>query len=465
MKKLLLTSTALFTLSISGQSYADDNAQMMAQLKAMQTQMASMQKEMEKLKSQLAQSKTQTAKVEKIAAEIKHQKPPESVKAPENDIKITMSPAPKFETADGAYSFKVGGFAQVDAGVFQDDRKDHPDGTNVRRARLSVSGTIANDFNYKIENDFAGNSSTITDAYLEYAGLKPVSFMVGQFKEPFGLETLTSDLFTDFVERASTNLFSPDRKIGAMVSVNGELAPIGFWTASLGAFGSGTSSTASTDDESRDITGRLTWAPIAGKTEALHFGIAGSHRIPDSATDSFSFASRAENQLSSSSSDLSVNTGTITNVDSVNLLGLEAAAVYGPASVQGEFVRASVNRNTGIEPTFGGYYVEASYFLTGESRNYNAATGRFDRVKPKWPVNFKNGNYGAWQVMARYSNLDLNDKTFHGGELRDTTFGIKWLPNSNIMITANYIMSNSDSFSVTPNDDPKIWILRTQFDF
>lgn len=465
MKKLLLTSTALFTLSISGQSYADDNAQMMAQLKAMQTQMASMQKEMEKLKSQLAQSKTQTAKVEKIAAEIKQPKSPESIKAPENDIKITMSPAPKFETADGAYSFKVGGFAQVDAGVFQDDRKDHPDGTNVRRARLSVSGTIANDFNYKIENDFAGNSSTITDAYLEYAGLKPVSFMVGQFKEPFGLETLTSDLFTDFVERASTNLFSPDRRIGAMVSANGELAPIGFWTASLGAFGSGTSSTASTDDESRDITGRLTWAPIAGKTEALHFGIAGSHRIPDSATDSFSFASRAENQLSSSSSDLSVNTGTITNVDSVNLLGLEAAAVYGPASVQGEFVHASVNRNTGIEPGFGGYYVEASYFLTGESRNYNAATGRFDRVKPKWPVNFKNGNYGAWQVMARYSDLDLNDKTFHGGELRDTTFGIKWLPNSNIMITANYIMSNSDSFSVTPNDDPKIWILRTQFDF
>jgi len=421
--------------------------------------MASMQKEMERLKTQLAQNKTQAAKVEKIAAEIKQPKPPES------DVKITMSPAPKFETADGAYSFKVGGFAQVDAGTFQDDRKDHPDGTNVRRARLSVSGTIAKDFNYKIENDFAGNASGLTDAYLEYTGLKPVSFMVGQFKEPFGLETLTSDLFTDFVERASTNLFSPDRRIGAMISANGELAPIGFWTASLGGFGSGTASTGSTDDEAHDITGRLTWAPIAGKTEALHFGIAGSHRIPDASTDSFSFSSRAENQLSSSSSDLSVNTGTITNVDSVNLLGLEAAAVYGPASVQGELVRASVNRNTGIEPTFGGYYVEASYFLTGESRNYNAATGRFDRVKPKWPVNFKDGNYGAWQVMARYSDLDLNDKTFHGGELRDTTFGIKWLPNSNVMITANYIMSNSDSFSVTPNDDPKIWILRTQFDF
>lgn len=468
MKKLLLTSTALFTLCLHGQSYAQDNEAMLAQLKNMQAQMAAMQQEMNKLKEQLAQNKSQAAKVEKIAAEAKipaSAKAAETPKAPENDVKITMSPAPKFETADGAYSFKVGGFAQVDAGTFIDDRKDHPDGTNVRRARLSVSGTIARDFNYKIENDFAGNASGLTDVYLEYAGLKPISFMVGQFKEPFGLETLTSDLFTDFVERSSTNLFSPDRRIGAMVSANGELAPIGFWTASLGGFGSGTASTASTDDEARDITGRLTWAPIANKTEALHFGVAGSHRIPDASTNSFSFSSRAENQLSSASSDLAVNTGNITNVDSVNLLGLEAAAVYGSASLQGEFVRAAVNRNTGIEPTFGGYYVEASYFLTGESRNYNAATGKFDRVKPKWAFSPSKGGWGAWQVMARYSDLDLNDKTFHGGELRDTTFGVKWLPNSNIMITANYIMSNTDNFAVTPNDDPKIWMLRTQFDF
>ncbi len=133
--------------------------------------------------------------------------------------------------------------------------------------------------------------------------------------------------------------------------------------------------------------------------------------------------------------------------------------------MQGEYVRAAVNRNAGVEPTFGGYYVEGSYFLTGESRNYNAQTARFERVKPKWPLSFSEGGWGAWQVMARYSALDLNDKTINGGELRDTTFGIKWLPNSYTMITANYIMSNTDSHAVTPNDDPQIFLLRTQFDF
>ncbi len=459
MKKLLLTGTALIAVLTSGQAFAQDDEAMMKQLKAMQAQMESMQREMNKLKEQLAQNKAQTAKVEKVTNEIK------APKAPENDVKISMVPAPKIETADGAYSFKVGGFAQIDAGMFKDDIRDRPDGTNVRRARLNFSGTLAKDFKYKIENDFAGNVSALTDVYLEYAGLKPTSITVGQFKEPFGLETLTSDLFTSFVERSSTNLFSPDRKIGVMVSTYGETAPIGFWTASLGGFGSGTSSTSSTDDEARDITGRITLAPIAEKTRIIHFGVAGSHRIPDSSADSFSFSSRAENQMSSSSADLSVNTGTISNVSSVNLLGLEAAGVYGPFSLQGEYVRAAVNRNSGVEPTFGGYYVEASYFLTGESRNYNASSGRFDRVKPIWPLSVSEGGWGSWQVMARYSNLDLNDKTINGGQLRDTTLGIKWLPNSYTMITANYIMSNSDSHSVTPNDDPQIFLLRTQFDF
>lgn len=465
MKKLLLTGTAFFAL-LATPALAQDNDALLSQLKAMQAQMETMQKEMGKLKSQIAQSKTQSAKTEKLEKKtVKQADASKATKAPEKDVKITMDPAPKFETADGAYSFKIGGFAQIDAGIFDDDIRDRPDGTNVRRARLSASGTIANDFKYKIENDFAGNVSAITDAYLEYAGFKPVSITVGQFKEPFGLETLTSDLFTSFIERSVVNSFSPDRKIGAMVSTYGETAPIGFWTASLGGFGSGTSSTSSTDDEARDVTARLTWAPIADKTEVLHFGVAGSHRIPDASSDSFSFSSRAENQMSSSSADLSVNTGTITNVDNVNLLGLEAAGVYGPFSLQGEYVRAMVNRSSGVEPNFNGYYAEASYFITGESRNYNASTGRFERVKPKWPLSISKGNYGAWQVMARYSNLDLNDKTFHGGELRDTTFGIKWLPNNYTMVTANYIISNTDNFSVTPNDDPKIWLLRTQFDF
>jgi phosphate-selective porin OprO/OprP len=331
----------------------------------------------------------------------------------------------------------------------------------VRRARLSASGTLAHDFRYKLENDFAGNASALTDVYLTYEGFDPVAVTVGQFKEPFGLEVLTSDLFTTFSERASIFAFAPDRNIGVSIFTHGN-TPIGAYTAAIGGFGSGTG-VASTDDESRDLTGRLTIAPIAEKDKALHFGVAGNYRIPDSATDTYRVASRAENRLSSLQA---VDTGSIANVSHTNLLGLEAAGVWGPASVQGEYMLANIRREFGFrDATLDGYYVEASYFLTGESRNYAPAQGRFERVKPNHPFSLHGDGWGAWQAAARWSNLDLNDGPISGGEMNDLTLALRWLPTAHTLVSLNYIKANTDANAVTPNDDPSVWLLRTQLDF
>lgn len=458
MKRALFMGAALM-LSSSG-AYALDDAAVAEQLKAMQQQINALQAQVGALKRELAQANDKASSAQKSASEAKT-KVAEKRPSSGSDVKVSLSPGPKFETADGEYSFKVGGFAQVDAGVFDGDRRGYPDGTTLRRARLNASGTIAKIFNYKIENDFANNASALTDAFIEYAEFKPATLTIGQFKEPFGLETLTGDLFTSFTERASVVAFSPDRKIGAMLASSGD-APIGKWSAALGGFGDGTG-VASTDDEAHDATGRLTWAAIADKTQALHFGIAGSYRIPDSAGDAMTFSSRPESQLSNSL--LAVNTGSITNINHVSLLGLEAAGVWGPASLQGEFVRAAVDRRNAVDPAFDGYYIEGSYFLTGESRKYVAEQGKFDRVKPEWPFSLKEGHWGAWQAMARLSNLDLNDATVHGGEMKNVTLGVKWYPHANVAVLANYIRVNTDAYSVVPNDDPNIWVIRTQFDF
>lgn len=482
MQKIYKTTTAIACLLAAAPAFADDEA-IMEQLRAMQAQIAQMNGEISTLKKELSSAKEQVetarkqaASAEKTAAGAREAAAlsPAAGKASAapkeasgSDVKFTLSPGPKFETADGEYSFKLGGFAQIDAGAFSDDRRDHPDGTTVRRARLSASGVIAKDFNYKIENDFAGNASALTDVYLQYTGLDPVAVTIGQFKEPFGLETLTSDLFTSFVERAASHAFSPDRKIGVALSAYGR-GDIGAWTAAGGFFGAGTG-TASTDDEAKDFTGRLTLAPIAEKTEVLHFGIAGSHRIPDAAavtgagTDVYRVSSRPETALTSSQA---VDTGNMAGVDSVNLLGLEAAAVWGPFSAQGEYVLADVERRSGLsDPTFSGYYAEISYFLTGESRNYDAKAGRFDRVRPLNPFSLSKGGWGAWQVMARMSNLDLTDAGINGGEMNNMSLGVKWYPHSNVALLANYIKVDTNATAVTPGDDPDVWMLRTQFDF
>lgn len=468
MKHALWAVTLTGILASNSASAMDSDA-VMDQLKAMQQQMSSMQKEIARLQGELAKTKAQAASAEKTAEKIKDQASP---KAPEKDIKISMDPAPKFETADGRHSFKVGGFAQIDAGMFSDDRRDQPNGTNVRRARLNASGSMDRDWKYKLEYDFSPNTAALTDVYLEYAGFDRVSVMAGHFKEPFGLETLTSDLFTSFIERASTTAFSPDRNLGVMVSTYGNGSPVGAWTLSGGVFGGGVT-TSSSDDESLDFTARATVAPIADGARVLHLGVAGSHRIPDSAavtgvgTDVMTIASRPESRLTTAQQ---VSTGMMAGIDNINLLGLEAAAVYGPFSLQSEYVNADVNRRTGfMDETFSGYYAEASYFLTGESRNYSAKQGKFDRTKPKWALNPSQNQWGAWQVAARYSDLDLTGKAVRGGEMRNWTFGLRWLPTAHTLVSANYIRVNTDGSATTAgiiaDDDPDIWMLRTQFDF
>ncbi len=445
--KIKTTATIAGLLALAASPAGAGDTALKAQLETLKAQMQAMQAQITTLEKQLAEKRPEGA--------------PPTPAAPANAVKVSLAPGPKFETADGEYSFKLGGFAQIDAGIFNDDIVDQPNGTTIRRARLNVSGNLTRDFRYKLENDFANNASAITDAYLEYLGLAPVSFMVGQFKEPFSLETLTSDLFTTFTERALPFAFAPDRNIGFAVSDYGTTS-LGAWTLTAGGFGSGTG-VASTDDEARDFTARATFAPIAEAGKLLHFGVAGSYRVPDNASDSMRFQSRPETRLTSAQS---VDSGSISQVDHTNLLGLEAAAVWGPASLQGEYMRADVNREMGFaDAVFDGYYAEASYFLTGESRVYLPQYAKFDRVTPLHPFSLSGGGWGAWQLAARYSALDLTDNAIRGGVMDDITLGLRWYPLANVSLLFNYIRSDSDSDAVTPNDDPQAFILRTQFDF
>ena len=63
-----------------------------------------------------------------------------------------------------------------------------------------------------------------------------------------------------------------------------------------------------------------------------------------------------------------------------------------------------------VSPTYDGWYVDASWYLTGETRNYEASTGEFGRTKVKNPVYGGSGGWGAWQIAGRYDVIDLSDK-------------------------------------------------------
>jgi len=141
--------------------------------------------------------------------------------------------------------------------------------------------------------------------------------------------------------------------------------------------------------------------------------------------------------------------------------------VRGQLTLAAEYVLASVDAPSGAtaEPTFDGYYVMASWFLTGEHRPYNKASGVFDGIKPMHSAFGKERGWGAWEVLARYSELDLTDDGVDEGELNDITLGLNWYVNPNTRVMLNYILADLDPTEPLSDGTTSILGFRVQFAF
>jgi phosphate-selective porin OprO and OprP len=118
---------------------------------------------------------------------------------------------------------------------------------------------------------------------------------------------------------------------------------------------------------------------------------------------------------------------------------------------------------------FSGGYAEAAWSLTGETHPYNPATAAYGSLIPDHPVLLfggEGGGYGAWELAARYSYINLNDlftpgiptalsNGVAGGAQTVYTVGLNWYVNRNVRLTFNYLHGTEDKFSgtaATPTD-------------
>ncbi|MGH8606918.1 MAG: OprO/OprP family phosphate-selective porin, partial [Gammaproteobacteria bacterium] len=209
--------------------------------------------------------------------------------AKEEAEKSVKSQLPKFNkegklgfvSPDEKFSFEVFGRLQTDAAWYWDDDTNLDSSTEFRRARLGVGGTLWDYWDWKFETDFADNEVDIKDAYIRNTYLNPFAIQVGNFKEPFSLEQLTSSRFITFLERSLADDMVPERNLGAMVQYIGSS-----WSASGGVFGEGIGNDdedirTSNAGEGVGVTGRVTAAPILAEDRLLHLGGAISWRKPD----------------------------------------------------------------------------------------------------------------------------------------------------------------------------------------
>ena len=300
---------------------------------------------------------------------------------------------------------------------------------------------------------------------------------MGHFKEPFGLEQLTSARFITFMERslADEGAIVPARRMGVMAFDNWA-DERGTWA--VGAF-TGQMLNGSEpplfegDDGGTAVTMRGTFLPWydegSGGRGLLHTGIAYSYRDL-SEPNALRLRQRPEAHLA----PRIVDTRLITQVPSEQKMGLEMAFVYGPFSIQSEYFADFVAHSGSGTAALNGYYVYASYFLTGEHRRYKKSSGAFDRVKPF--TNFfrvRTGDgvqtgWGAWELAYRYSSLDLHAPYagIDGGFGDDHTFGVNWYLNPYTRLMFNYVLSASTpSGAQTAVTDMSVWQMRCQIDF
>jgi len=353
-------------------------------------------------------------------------------------------------------AFEFGWFDQDDALKYAVG--DEQDGVGFPYARLYLMGKVFRDFDYVFEVDFAGQDSSdspkFRDMWIGYSGIpslfdSEMALRIGNFREPFSLETLGGNFDRSFTELSLLRTFAPGRNAGVELS-GAWLGEPGrermSWAA--GIFKETDDLPSSNDSDERQgwqTTGRVTGLPYYADEgrRLLHLGAAYSYRTPKGAL--VRYGVRPEAGLSQFRY---VDTEGLpewfrlsdARVEEVRLLGLEAAGVWGPASLQAEYAHAAVRTTLGGDLGFDSWYVMGSYFLTGEHRRYNHGEGIFALPAVKRPFAWRRGERGpgAWELTARHSFADLNDGPIQAGEQRATTLGVNWYLNRNVRTILNF---------------------------
>ena len=355
------------------------------------------------------------------------------------DFKVSWKEGLSFETADKQFSLKVQGRIMYDVVLpdADDDLEaavgDFDPTVGFRRLRIEMGGTIFENIYYQNTIDFSATPHQLKDNFIGYKGLPGnTKFQVGYFKEPVGLEEMTSSKYITFMERSRvTNAFAPAHNMGFMLEGSAMEDRLNW---AVGDFTDHAVAGVGPTQFQHNFSGRICGAPILDKENkrVLHLGLSFQDRSPETENDRFRV--RPEMPFVPRTLD----TGTI-SVDSEQIIGLEAAFVSGPWSVQGEYYMADIDDHPdapGASPSFSGWYLFASYWVTGESRPYKG--GKFDRVHPKSTLTSKGGT-GALELKARIASLDLEDDGVFGGEGEDITIGANWHLNSNMRIMLEYV--------------------------
>lgn len=370
-------------------------------------------------------------------------------------------------------SLTINGVFQVDGAAFDQDDASRAaygtieNGADFRRARLGAKGAVTDAMDYFLQLDFAFfGRPTFTDLWVDFHDTSPLgTIRVGQWKQPFSLETVSSFRYTTFMERASLfQAFVPFRHIGVGLYDHAEDLTA-TWALSYIRTGQDQFGGSISNNRGHGMVGRGTCLPYfrADGTQYLHLGAGYYLNAPPkerlryrSIPELFvgEFVVPAGEPIGTSGQPVPdvangtpffVDTGVMEGARLAQNLGTELLWVHGPWSLQSEAVGSWVDTSTVGNGFLYGAYAQLGWFLTGEHRPYDRRAGAIDRVQPLESVAQRGGGIGAWEIAARWSYLDLTDGAILGGDMQNATVGLNWYVNPYCKCVFNYVHAWADA--------------------
>lgn len=341
---------------------------------------------------------------------------------------------------------------------------DEPDGAEatLREARLVFYRGFGPDWSGKVTANYNSSGQfEIGDSYFVYTGWKTVKATMGAFRPAYSLESASKRIGLTFMERALPVAALSERRTGGVSltrRTSQSIMDMGLYLFSPDDEGQ--------REEGQALVVHYVHAPLdpgrglgllAGRD--IWSGVSLSYRKNARGPDT-SFRSLPEVSVGN---DYFVDTGAIDGADRVLRLGFEANKVMGSFSWQTEILTAKVYREQGKDVFFAGAYAYASWFLTGETRNYDSGTGVFRGVRPNKPL--WRGGWGAWEIGIRASTVDLNDEDVVGGRQSDLSVGVNWYLDDQFRLQANLVkvLDVHRPGSEFDGLDPWIAVLRVQW--
>jgi phosphate-selective porin OprO/OprP len=482
-----------------------------AQIEQLKGQQAAQAPKIEQLQSQQA---VQTPQIEQLkaqqAAQAK-QATAQQVTQPASPTGTTLIESPTHQfglsSANGQNTIAIIARLQIDAGDYlhvgpqggakgagpgSSPTTELDSGVNARRARLGIGGTFMSDWSYRLIYDFGASSDSVTtgvsgaatsgveNAYFTYNGFNrqtnffPVAFDAGYLDVPWTIDESTSSNDIMFLERSSSQVIATEFGGGDFRSAVGMRSNNKDYFGSLYVTGplSGAPHTGASNNAG-SVLGRFGYNVLNTPDAILHLGVNAGHLFQARAPYNSAATGPATNSeylVLSDRPELRIDPTNILNSGGIpttgaTVAGVEAAAQYDHFFAQGEYYHYSIDQYAGgINPTdgkadvlaptldFHGGYAEASYSIGGK-RRYIPETGAWSGVIPDAPFDISGDGFGAFELAARISEVDLNDHLtpgvaphltggVNGGQQETYSIGLNWYPNINMKFMLDYLHAN-----------------------